>query len=609
MDGGGKGIQIRHQPIPQLHVPQDAVVGRGAFRGNVPKLATRPLAVRAEQRNKRAELVPAGLQFLPFIGVGGIVELAHHRETADVHPPERNAAHGVIEAGRHLHAHVGPGCADVAAPGCRAVPLQAAEAVAREQEHPLVGVHAALSFVDGLGVHQGVGIEILGAGAQGIGREQPLHIIQGQAVPQVGLAGVHPPGVNLAAKAAVQALVHLFPEQLAATLGIGVIETLLVAQPVLQAVVLGMGIGIARLLELLVMVCIGVELGPDGNHESAAQGVHAVQHGFGVGIALRVKLMATPLIVLPVLPVLDDIVHRNVAAAHFGQSSHQVLLGGITLPALPEAQHPFGHHGRLAGELAVILDNTVVIVSGHKVIVGHRLELAPESEAVLLFGRLQGRYAQADVRYVPIRIPVDVQGRRNAFLQVDGELVAVGVPRRAPAAAHHFLRADDRALETGIVLDKVIIPGFAGRNGSVVSNLGAHQLHFRQVPDGPFILIEQTVFRLHHRLSFGRRISTGELQVKDFAQLPIRLGTSPAAQGIGVEQEAVALVGHHHGHADLGIVLVQFLPQALVIEFARLVLAQTVKGFVAGGSIAHRSTPGLFAFHFDGSEGGTAVQR
>ena len=318
--------------------------------------------------------------------------------------------------------------------------------------------------------------------------------------------------------------------------------------------------------------------------------------------------MAAPLVLGPVLPVLDYIVHGNVAGPELGQRTHQVFLGAVTLAALPEAQGPFGHHLRLAGKLAVALDDAVVIVSGNEIIVGLGLELTPESEAGLLLGRLQRSHAKANIGHVSVRLPLNLHGRGLAGLQMDGELVAVGVPGRTPAAAHYLHAVYPGALETGIVLDKVIVSGFAGGQGSLIGNLGPHQGYLGKVLDGPFVLIEQAVFLLHQGLSLGRSISARQIQVKDLSQLLVGLGRAPAAQGIGIEQKAVALVGHYHGHAYLGIVLIQFLAEALVVKLTGLLLTQAIEGLVVRRSITDGGAPGLLPFHLQGLEGRAAVQ-
>ena len=536
--------------------------------------------MRAEQRHKSTELMPAGLELLPLVLPGGIVELAHYGETANVHAPKRDSAHGVVQTGGHLHAHIGPGSANVAAPGGGAVALQARKAVAREEEYALVRVHAALAFVNGLGVHQGVGIQVFGAGAQFIGIQQPFHVVQGQAVSQVRLTGVHPPGVNLAAILGVQTLVHLLPEELPATGGVGVIERLRVAQPVFEAVLFGMQVHITGILKFLVMLRIGVEFGPHGNHEAAVQGVDVVQHLFRVRETGGFKGVTPPLVVFPVLPVLDNVVHRDMSLAQLLEGFYQVFLRGIPLAALPETQHPLGHHGCLTGELAVVLDYRIIAFSAQEIVVQLGFTLAPEGELVLLHRPVR-LHPKANVGYIPVRFPVNADGRGHAGFQVHGVLVAVGVPGRTPAAAHHFLPTDYRALETGIVLNKVVIACLMGGYSAFVGDFCALQRNLGQVPDGKFVLVEEAVFLLHQHPGFGS-VGALQLQVKDLSQLLVGLVGTPSTQGIGVEEEAVAFAGNHHGNTHLGVVLVEFLLAAFVVKLPGLMLAQAIEGFVRG---------------------------
>ena len=255
--------------------------------------------------------------------------------------------------------------------------------------------------------------------------------------------------------------------------------------------------------------------------------MHLVQHLFRIRETGSLKFMAAPLVVLPVLPVLDDIVHRNVAPAHLGEGFHQFRLGGVTLPALPEAQYPLGHHGGFAGEGTVTVDYFVVVITGNEIIVGLRLELAPESEAGFLLRALQGRHAKADIGDIPVGFPLNFQGGWNALFQMDGEFVAVRVPGRTPAAAHHLLTAHFRTLETCIILDKMIIPAFLCSDGSLIAHTG--KTAFRKVLYSPFVLIVEAVFPLDEFLSAHRPVSTGKFQVKDLSQLAVRLGTSPPA--------------------------------------------------------------------------------
>ena len=367
-----------------------------------------------------------------------------------------------------------------------------------------------------------------------------------------------------------------------------------------------MEIDITSLLQRLIMFRVGVELGPDGNHETAMEGVDAVQHAFRVRIALRIEGVTPPLVVFPILPVLHDVVHRDVAAAEFRKGTQQVLLCAVTLPALPEAQNPLGHDRRLSGQLPVALDDPVIVIGCDEIVIGQRLTFTPESEAGFRLGGLQGRYAKADVGDVAVRFPVDGKGHGLPRFQVDGELVTVGVPGRTPAAAHHFLPAHFRALETSIVLDKMVITALAGGEGPLVSDIRENAL--RQVPDGPFGLEIQGILLADEGLSFAGHIAALQLQVENLAQLPVWLRRAPSALGVRVEEHSVALVGNHQRDTDLGIVLVQFLAAALVVQFPGLMLSQAVKGLVRSRGIAYRGTPGLFALHLHRLEGCVAIQ-
>ena len=380
MHRAGQGIQVRHQVIPEFHVGEDALIGLGALRSDVPEFAAGILSMGAEQRHEGAELVPAGLEFLPLVSIRRIVELVHHGETADVHAPHGKARHRIVQAGRHLHAHVVPGRADVAAPGGCGIALEAGETVPGQEEHPLVGIHRPLAVVDGVGIHEGIGVQILRGRSQGCRSQEPLEVVHGQAVAEVRFARVHPPGVDLLAVAAVQGLVHLAPEHLPAALRIGVVEGLSMAQPVHDGRVLGMGVGVTRSLEFLVMFRIGVELGPHADHEPAVHRVHVVQHLLRVGETGLVELVTSPLVLLPVHPVLDDVVHRNAPAAHLGEGADEFILRGIALAALPEAQGPLRVQGGLAREGAVAADHFVIGFSRHEVEVHLRLELGPETQ-------------------------------------------------------------------------------------------------------------------------------------------------------------------------------------------------------------------------------------
>ena len=92
------------------------------------------------------------------------------------------------------------------------------------------------------------------------------------------------------------------------------------------------------------------------------------------------------------------------------------------------------------------------------------------------------------------------------------------------------------------------------------------------------------------------------IELEHFPELAVRLGIAPAAEGIGIEKETVAPGRHDERYADLGVVLVEFLIEALVVEFAGLLLPEAVERLVRGGIEDRVHGPGFPAFRFDRSE-------
>ena len=147
-------------------------------------------------------------------------------------------------------------------------------------------------------------------------------------------------------------------------------------------------------------------------------------------------------------------------------------------------------------------------------------------------------------------------------------------------------------METGIVLDKVVIACLLGGYSAFVGDFCALQRNLGQVLDGKFVLVKEAVFLLHQHPGFGG-VGAFQLQVKDLSQLLVGLVGAPSAQGIGVEEEAVAFAGNHHGNTHLGVVLVEFLLAAFVVKLPGLMLAQAVKSLVRGTVKRERSAPAV----------------
>src|SRR5713226_7297427 len=72
---------------------------------------------------------------------------------------------------------------------------------------------------------------------------------------------------------------------------------------------------------------------------------------------------------LPPKPILHDRIERNMLFAIAVSNSKDLLLGNITVLRLEEAVSPFGKHGRVASQVAILVDNLVHLRAIDQVIV------------------------------------------------------------------------------------------------------------------------------------------------------------------------------------------------------------------------------------------------
>ena len=298
-------VEVRHQAIAELVVGYDGLVGRMIGWSDVPHLTQWPLTVGTIERNETAELVPASLQLSPFLEIGilltGLVKLllssyiaVFHAETTLVHSPERKTSHGIVQSGSHLRTHILPAGSDVARPGSGAVALLACKTGTGQEEDALVRVHAALTIIDGVGIHDAVGIEILGRCTQGSRTRKCLAIPHRGAVANVWLRCIHPPGIDTELILGIEILIHLSPEHLSGSGIVGIIEGATETEPVVDIILDSLVIHPALGIQFFVILYGIIELRPNRNHESSMQGVYAVEHRLRVRIASRLKLVASP---------------------------------------------------------------------------------------------------------------------------------------------------------------------------------------------------------------------------------------------------------------------------------------------------------------------------
>ena len=237
------------------------------------------------------------------------------------------------------------------------------------------------------------------------------------------------------------------------------------------------------------MIRVDIEFRPNTDHETPVQGVHVIEHFLRVRVTRLVKLVASPLVILPVLPVLDDVVHGNIPAPELGQRAHKIFLSAVTLAALPESKRPFRHHLSLSGEGSVAGDHLVHIVSGDIIIVQFRTHLRPERETALLGLGPWLSHSQSDVRDIPIRPPADFDRSLLALLKADSEFVGVRIPCRSPTLGDNLFAVYRDALEASVIKNEMIVSVLRSLDEAFVGHVRAFKRHFRKIRDNPFILI------------------------------------------------------------------------------------------------------------------------
>ena len=119
--------------------------------------------------------------------------------------------------------------------------------------------------------------------------------------------------------------------------------------------------------------------------------MHGLYHPFRVGEVVAGEFHRVPeRIPAPILPVLDNAVHRDAALAVFLQDVHGFPLRLVTLLRLPITVGPSRKHRHVARNLAETGNRTVDRTAIHEVVVHRVSDLALESEAVCIVTHLHG---------------------------------------------------------------------------------------------------------------------------------------------------------------------------------------------------------------------------
>ena len=271
--------------------------------------------------------------------------------------------------------------------------------------------------------------------------------------------------------------------------------------------------------------------------------------------------MGTPLVLRPVVPVLDDVVDRYLTTAELAECLLNLGARLVTLTTLPEAQRPLGVDGSLTRQCAVAGDNLVGITAGNEVIVHVARHLGPDAQPVLLAAVHRG--TQSAVADASIRFPLDAQLVATTLHQLFLELIGVGVPCRTPAFGHYLLATDIHLDITGIVEDEVEARGHVGFDKSLVDHLCAvEHKALRQVFDATRFrllcqhrllrrveLVIERVLLAHQCLTVLVGIGTSQvafrtfliIKFEDAIQLLVVVRITEASVRISIPQDAIVL--------------------------------------------------------------------
>ena len=339
--------------------------------------------------------------------------------------------------------------------------------------------------------------------------------------------------------------------------------------------------------------------------------------------------MTSPLIFLPVVPVLHDIINRNLTVAELLQGLLHLSLRLIAFPALPETQHPFRIYRRLTCQGAVARDNIIEVITSNKVVVHVAGHLAPDAQLSAFLLRARGRHTESAIALSAIRLPFNAKLRLLSFLQHRTELISVGVPSSTPAFCHHLLTIDIHLDIPCIVEDELIelllaftLTTTLRLDKALIHHIGTLQTEsIRKVLDTTIVglisnlrcsritifIIDRILIAhqfLSHPVDIGSRKMTFlailVIELEGTVQLKIIIGITEAAEGIGIPQDTIVLVGEDKWNAYLGIILEEVFVLTLHVQFFRLMLTESVESLIGRTVELHLPLQTVFHLFCDG---------
>ena len=152
---------------------------------------------------------------------------------------------------------------------------------------------------------------------------------------------------------------------------------------------------ITGLLHRVKVRCAGIKFSPDRNHQVRVLVVNGFDPAAGIGEPRGIKLMRTPGVLAPVLPVLHDVVEGNGQPAEFVYHVKALLRRLVTLPRLPQAERPFRHQRSLSGQLSVAGNHAIHRRAINKIIIHASADFRPQRRVVIRYSAAVRRRAMS----------------------------------------------------------------------------------------------------------------------------------------------------------------------------------------------------------------------
>ena len=223
--------------------------------------------------------------------------------------------------------------------------------------------------------------------------------------------------------------------------------------------------------------------------------MYLVQHPLWVREAFLLKVMASPLILLPVVPVLHNVVNRDMTLPELCQGARQFVGSLVAFTALPEAHHPLRIDGCLACQSAVTTDDLIHVLACNEVIIHVAAHLTPDAQLPLFLCCTRLSHTQTAITHAAIGLPLDAHRILLASLQGHSKLVRIGVPCCAPTLSHHFLAVDIDFNIACVIEDELVVARLGSLDGTLIHHLRTLQPEaLGQVLNAP--LVRLTDFRM-----------------------------------------------------------------------------------------------------------------